>query len=290
VLLLCVVQFDNRALFGEDERLGDAANEAWCGAFEDCRYVRPPFSDVALNSLSPYWAKLVLMQRTLEEDYCEMALWLDGDAVIHASKPTDLLLQLGGDDNNNKKHSLLMSGDPHVGFYGDDGGGQQRSWWVPDYYQPSPFCAGVFGVRNGKAGRAILRDWLGLYRADLWTRRNGTTWTCEEHGEECQWAGVRYEQGAFHKKTMATHAAHIRRVAACELNAPCESRKEVRSAVFFNGRFNPAYLQATCRGALVCHFFGGNHKKEIGSFLATRAAPDVEQEDCTVQDFLTCGG
>jgi hypothetical protein len=66
-----------------------------------------------------------------------------------------------------------------------------------------PFNAGVWLVKNDRAGREIMDEWMDKYDSKKWFLENGKWKT---HGP---WAGVDYEQGAFSKYILPKYKRQI---------------------------------------------------------------------------------
>lgn len=119
------------------------------------------FHDHLAAELPPYWAKVALVLRYLEQGF-DIVLWLDSDAVIH--------------DFSRGVESLFAHGATFV--------------YAPDCPKwGGVFNAGVFAATS--AAEPMIREWLSRYRARDW-RRKGGRWLSKG-----PWAGETYEQGAF---------------------------------------------------------------------------------------------
>mmetsp|Transcript_20173 Transcript_20173/g.40734 ORF Transcript_20173/g.40734 Transcript_20173/m.40734 type:complete len:709 (+) Transcript_20173:80-2206(+) len=154
------------------------------------------FMDDAFERYPPYWAKVqVMVEESLraKEDFIVM---LDSDAVVsdHAYRFDQLRLF---DDPN---VLLAAAADPY---------------WNA-YPLRMTLNAGVVVARNNDEGKALLREWLGLYEknqhgAKVWKRdvaRN--VWSCDG----CSWGGPMYEQGSLNQ---LFHADGQKRIAGAEM-------------------------------------------------------------------------
>ena len=121
---------------------------------------------------------MAVVERVLQEDPdLEGVLWLDTDATVHAVEK--------------KFEEVFVNQAAHFFYAGDH-----------PYPESKPgewsfkFNAGVWFVRGSAEGRALMSEWLALYKADHWSHssvEDGAGW----RHLVGQWAGIAFEQGAF---------------------------------------------------------------------------------------------
>ena len=151
------------------------------------------------KTMPPYWAKVKVICKIMEESKCKYVMWLDTDACINQTGRT---IQDFWDSNigrGNKNAFMMFTSDPPI--------------WE------SYFLAGVFIIRNCSRARMFMRNWLQMYKSvkDTWTYGR-TGWRCS--GE---WARSCYEQGAC----------------AALLRMPRWSKYSIRLPYFYLQNFHP---------------------------------------------------
>lgn len=166
-----IIQYDNRDLSLIDKDLCE----------RNKRYAARHKYDYILlkdgyENYPPYWAKVVIMRDYLQK--YDGVFWVDTDAAITAAETR--IEELAA---NTK--SFIMCPDPPM--------------WS------SPFNAGVWAVRNTETGRAIMDDWINIYKrvANQW-KRDGEKWSSTG-----TWAGDSYEQGSFAEHIWPKYNSHI---------------------------------------------------------------------------------
>lgn len=177
----CMVQSDDRTV----EQLQSMAdlmrrNEEACRSFGNCKYLPDPMR--GREEVSPYWRKVHAVKACLQDRDCGKCLYLDSDAVV-----------VRGHFHKGSVDELLGSKD--VGFAPD---------WGRDRMN-----AGVFAVRASKTGKKIVDEWLS-HESTRWSTDAGGAWRCiKQGGEDCDWAGEEYEQGAFISKVAPRHESSL---------------------------------------------------------------------------------
>jgi hypothetical protein len=168
---VAIVQFDDRP----SENLGPLnALVARNALYARMHGYTHEFSRHLERDVPVYWNKIFLVDRFLNAGY-DIVAWLDSDAVIHDfSVPIETLFE--------KDESFVFASD------------------LPIYTQISPINAGVFFIK-GDFGRALMREWLALYPAQLWKKIDGK-WNYQDHA----WAGAAYEQGSFAETLLPKYA------------------------------------------------------------------------------------
>lgn len=155
-----IVQFDNRSSQG----LGQLINLASINR----RYsIQQGYHHFFINrfgiDIPPYWVKCMLVYQLLNQGF-EVVMWMDTDAVVHN-------LEIRIEEMIEPSRAMAFSGD------------------TPQWQ--GRFNAGVF-ICQGPQGKTLMREWISLYPANLWSKIDGN-WVCKDE----EWAGRAYEQGAF---------------------------------------------------------------------------------------------
>lgn len=215
---VCIVQFDTRA--GKSKDIDDlcSLNNNICSKDVSCQYY---FSNDTLG-ISPYWAKVKHVQHVLNNSNYEYVIWLDTDAIINLPKNLKLIDFIKNYIDNK---DMMVSGD------------------MPPW-EPGPFNAGVWVVKNNEKGKEIIKEWLDLYDHSLWKQDENGNWSCPNQ----TWATCPgYEQGCFNK-IMDKYSDNIKLVSWKIINNPLSNQLEINQ-----------------KG--VIHHFAGEHKTKIRDYL-----------------------
>lgn len=122
----------------------------------------------SFSELPPYWRKVFGLQFLMKKfPKTKLFMWVDSDAYL-VNNPLKFI--------DDKEYSMWISPD------------------APRY--SSPFCAGVFIVRNDKNGQQIIKEWTSYYKSEDWKFSDGK-WSTNG-----VWAGETYEQGSFIKNLL----------------------------------------------------------------------------------------
>lgn len=189
---LCIVQHDDRS---EEERDAEISallhrNRRLCEQSSACHYFLSDSGD-----MPPWWAKVRAVRDAMRDrPSCQFFYWIDSDATIRAKSLGDLA-ELFEDEK-----SIVISGD------------------MPPW--TSPFCAGVWGIRNDADAKEMINDWLGLFPDTAWHKDEHNHWQCRVNGLKCVWAGEQYEQGSFITHLEPKYASRIQHVSFSVLNNP----------------------------------------------------------------------
>jgi len=157
---LCLVQHDDRVEgeMSQAEVVLIDHNSDMCELDVGCRHIvtKEPFD----ANVEPHWQKLLAVRNALDSD-CQHAIWLDSDVAVHTSQPLKLLDSFGD-------RSVFACADPPADL---------TPRFFPNGRSPTlaaKFNAGIWGVANTAAGRALLDAWIGLYPGHLWSVDRGS--------------------------------------------------------------------------------------------------------------------
>lgn len=209
---ICIVQYDNRELTGNIKYL-QSLNEKYCKKYNHDYY----FYNEKSSVYPPYWMKVYLIYLLLPKyDY---VMWLDTDAT---------LINIVNLDDFIKEH--IDSKDMLISY--------DMPTFNPEKFslfnQPVDlFNAGVFVMKNSVIGNNIMKDWLTKFQKDSWRIKNDK-WKCINI--LCVWAGVFYEQGAFHSFVYPNYIDKISKVSWKILNNP-QYEKNIQSVFHFAGPY-----------------------------------------------------
>jgi len=184
---ICVIQYDDRELPENLQHL-QKLNESYCKTHN----IDYHFSNVNSNKAPPYWVKVFISESMLPKyDY---VIWLDTDATLINIENLEKFITQHIDSND-----VLISSD------------------MPPWDE-GKFNAGVFIFKNTTVGNEILKYWLSLYDAKSWKLIDGK-WNCIIK-DDCNWAGINYEQGSFINKVYPKYKDNITLVSWEILNNP----------------------------------------------------------------------
>jgi len=260
---LCILQYDTRVEAADESELHQGelgllmrATRLMCQSTLGCSYLRKPPS----NEITPYWAKVQMMETSIVKLGCAASIWIDSDAVIHHRKP-----DMSWANQLFAGRDMFISADPCTHDFGLRALGGARS--VSSLAHScttrwrATFNAGIFGIRNSAIGRGILRSWLAKFHPANWHLAVDGTWQCQHpDNRTCPYAGKDYEQAAFTHGEDAparAFAESISSVPACQINTPCYTRRT-----------------ADCRGAHTCHFLGNFRTNLSTAYLQSDEDPN----------------
>jgi SEC-C motif/galactosyl transferase GMA12/MNN10 family len=170
---VAIIQFDDRS----DQELGPLkALIARNGDYAKMHGYHHVFLRQTEKELPPYWYKVYLLEKYLSSGF-DIAVWLDTDAVIH--------------DLKTPIESFFAGNEAFV--YSDN---------LPIWKSSYPFNSGILFCK-GEFGRALMQEWLSLYPAHLWEKKENE-WICKDS----RWAGPAYEQGSFMDQLMPKYRSH----------------------------------------------------------------------------------
>ena len=178
--MLCIVQGDDRSTFKRFMEL----NRIKCSATMNCKY----FRHGSLTNVQPHWRKVFWTHKVLQNEPCDCALWMDGDAVISQN------VNIQNISNLFRGKDFVLSGENDV-----------------FHYNLSPFNAGVWMVH--RRGLDILQAWEKVWTNNIRHRWNRTqdSWSCiENNNKTCPFARDAYEQGAFNNFVFPIYKNRIR--------------------------------------------------------------------------------
>lgn len=159
----------------------------------------------SFSELPPYWRKVFGLRFLMKKfPNTKLFMWVDSDAYI-VNNPLKFL--------DDKKYSMWISPD------------------APVY--TSPFCAGVFIVRNDKKGQQIMNEWTSYFKSETWNFSDGR-WST--NGD---WAGETYEQGSFIKNILPrSEELGIKKMPYYVLNeVNCREPNQETSAIHLAGSY-----------------------------------------------------
>lgn len=225
-----VVQAETRPVITPNEEWVLSATATWARAHGYRHTVWRADAPLAA-SVPPWWLKVAMAKQFLEEEGDgeeeeeRWVLWMDADAM--PARPECGL-------------EAVLDAWPHAVFVGGADGPPELH---PEYY----FNAGVWAVRAGPLGRAVMDAWWAHFRPERWRSAGGpngsVAWTCPQ----CVWAGPEYEQGSFN--------GHVWRHPAWA------ARVEVVPWGVFHVR-HPAAMPAAAARAFTFHFASAGRPKE----------------------------
>lgn len=161
-----------------DDRIDEESISLFKPLKQQNLYYASLFSDVEIiqmtsngfSNIPPWWQKVFLVAEILKT--CKAVMWVDSDAAIVSKDHPSSLLHKG-------KH-FVMSPNPNLL-------GPLSSFFT------SPFCAGVWLVKNSPEGNLIMDVWKSAYNEKLWSKGSNNMWI---HNKGL-YGGIAYEQGCF---------------------------------------------------------------------------------------------
>ena len=195
-----IVQYDDRRMTNVDNALTER-NKYYANKWGHDYILRTEGYD----DMPPYWRKVFLVKEVLNTGKYKGVLWLDTDAVVY-----NLEIDI----------NTLVEEGKHMYFSTDIA------------QAPDSFCAGVWFVLNTTIGKEIMEKWVEKYDKSAWRKNN--KWRTDN-----EWAGVKYEQGAFNKYLIATYEPHLKHLDKNLINA-----------------LSPE------KGTFICHFYFGKEKRK----------------------------
>lgn len=183
---ICVIQYDDRNLSENINRL-ITLNKRYCEK-NNIEYI---YLNEKNKTYCPYWMKVFLVKKHIPNyDY---VIWLDTDATIVNVKNIEKFIEKHIEDKD-----MLISGD------------------MPPWTS-SIFNAGVFITKNTVNCKNIFDYWSSFYDSKSWKITNGK-WNCV--GIDCDWVGIKYEQGSFIKYIYPKFKNNIKVISWKLLNNP----------------------------------------------------------------------
>ena len=181
----CVLQFDNRKKIPYNLRRLMKRNREHCKKY-NINYI---FVNDQ-NDMSPYWKKVDLVKKLLDEDKFDYILWLDSDALINTRYNVFKLIL-----KEIKDKYMLISED-----------------MVPWH---AKFNAGVWCVKNSDLSKKMFKEWMSHYKKEKWVKTK-EGWKCIKY--KCKWSGVNYEQGSFIEYILPKYRKYIQKTSYKKIN------------------------------------------------------------------------
>lgn len=169
-------------------------NSTYCSLHPGISHV---YMSEGKDNVPCYWSKVFETARILNQTKEEHAImWMDSDAFVK------------------DMHCDIRSIMAHWIYMHKTNTGYEPGMIISKNLPPwdFPFNAGVFIVLNNDAGHLLINEWMKLYNAQVWDKKNYPTdterpcggWQCTAN-EDCNWAGMNYEEGSFINGILSRH-------------------------------------------------------------------------------------